>query len=178
MDMLFHFVFSVIVGMAVFRGKHKLSAVASLAFISIFIDADHFLGMTARGTFHNVFFVFLVPFMAFLVFYRYENRKSIKLQTYALLLMVMLAGHITADMFYGGGVKLLYLISDASFSAPDLSLFVSSQYSPFISRDGIALSIYALILLSAFFIEDFIYFFEEKHEKLRKAIKNAREDLF
>ncbi|MCK5334342.1 MAG: metal-dependent hydrolase [Candidatus Aenigmarchaeota archaeon] len=179
MDTLFHFIFSFIAGMAVFRGKHKVSVIATIALLSILVDIDHFFGLSARGTFHNVFIVFLVPLVAFITAYFYEKKKSIKLQTYALLLMVMLLGHVTADTFYGGGVMLLYPLSETSFEAPGFLVTITDTFhSPIVSRDGVALAIYAIILLLAVFVEDFIYFFEKKNQKIRDAIKSAKDDLF
>lgn len=179
MDTLFHFVFSVMAGMAVFKGKHKIPAVLTLAFLSVLVDVDHFFGMSARGTFHNVFIVIGVPLTAFFLFYFYEDKKSIKLQTYALTLMVMLAGHVAADMFYNGEVRLLYPFSSEAFTVPSTLVLATDRfYSPIISRDGISLAVYSIILMLVFFVEDLIYFFEDKHEKLRRAISDAKKDLF
>lgn len=179
MDTLFHFVFSIMAGMAVFRGKHKLPAVVTLAFLLVLLDADHFFGMSTRGTFHNIFIVFVVPLVAFYIFYLYEDKKSIKLQTYALTLMVMLAGHVAADMFYGGGVMLFYPFSTTSVTAPNFLLLATNRfYAPIISRDGVALAVYSIVLMFAFFIEDFIYFFEKKHQKIKSAIASTRKDIF
>ena len=179
MDTLFHFVFSVMAGMAVFREKHRIPAVLTLAFLSVLVDLDHFFGMSARGTFHNIFIVIGIPVTAFVMFYFYERKKSIKLQTYALTLMVMLAGHVAADTFYGGEVKLLYPLSSQEFVSPSTLVLATDQfYSPIISRDGMSLTVYSIILMLVFFVDDFIYFFENKHQKIKKALESVKNDLF
>ena len=179
MDTLYHFVFSIIVGLAIgLHIKHKFRIVAALAFLSVLVDVDHFLGLSARGTFHNIFFMFFIPVVLFLIFYAYEEKKSIKFQSYSLILLVMLMGHLVSDIMYGGGVKLFYPFSDVMYSAPAYTVLVTSGfYSPVISGDGIILLVYALILFSAVFAEDFIYFFEKKHEGVKKSLKSVWADF-
>lgn len=176
MDTLFHFFFSLMAGMAVFRGERKHKPIILLALLSVLIDMDHFFGMDARGTFHNIFIILLIPLIAFFTFYTYEGKKSIRLQTCALILLVMLTGHVTADMFYGGEVKLFYPFSSEDFPVPKFEILTANQfYSPLISRDGIALAIYFIIMLLAFFVEDLLYLrnrqriFRER-QNLKKAI--------
>ncbi len=198
MDSLFHFVFSVIAGLAInIHQKHKLNVLIGIALLAVAIDADHFFGLEARGTLHNVFVTFFLPIALFLFFYKYENSlfakgyhrtKSIKYQTYALLLLVMLMGHVVGDLFYEGGVKFLYPFSNEQFSIPPIRMTVEqvipplTTFTPYpwgniVSRDGIALSLYAMILFSAAFIEDFIFFFERKHESIRKSVRDSVQDL-
>ena len=179
MDTLFHFIFSIIVGLAIgIHRKHRISVLVALAFLSILVDVDHFFGLGSRGTFHNVFFVFFVPLTLFFVFYVYEDRKSIKLQTYSLILLVMLTGHLVSDMLYGGVVKLFYPFSGVSYSFPEYAILATSEfYSPIVSSDGLILLAYSLILFSAVFIEGFIYHFEKKHESVKKAFSGTAEDL-
>ncbi len=196
MDSLFHFVFSIIAGMAIgIHQKHKLNALFVLAFSAVIIDVDHLFGMEARGTLHNIFIVAILPLAAFLFFFHYENkffnkskRKSIKLQTYSLLLFVMLAGHVAADLFYEGEVKLLYPFSTDTYKAPNFTTTIDNLFPQFsyltpyswakiISTDGIALLAYAIIIMFGAFTEDFIYFFEKKHESFRRSLKNVISDM-
>ncbi|NOQ38242.1 hypothetical protein GQ472_05115 [archaeon] len=179
MDTLFHFIFSIIVGLAIgIHRKHRISVLVMLAFLSILVDIDHFLGLSSRGTFHNVFFVFFVPLTLFLVFYVYEERKSIKFQTYSLILLVMLTGHLVSDMLRGGVVKLFYPFSSVSYSFPEYTVVATSDFfSPVVSSDGLILLVYSFILFSAVFIEDFIYHFEKKHESFKKALSGVVKDL-
>ena len=179
MDTLFHFIFSIIVGLSInTRITHKLRTLIAIAFLSILVDIDHFMGAGSRGTFHNIFFVLFLPFLMLLIFYVYENKKSIKLQTYSLLLLVMLTGHVVGDMMVGGTVKLLYPFSNTMYAFPQHTILATSEfYSPVVSGDGLMLLVYSAILLSATFIEDFIYFFEKKHEQVKTALMNAKTDL-
>ncbi len=196
MDSLFHFIFSIIAGMAIgIHQKHKLNALFVLAFSAVIIDIDHIFGMEARGTLHNIFVVVFLPLAAFLFFFRYENRlfnksrrKSIKLQTYSLLLFVMLAGHVAADTFYEGEVKFFYPLSAKAVKAPNFAMTIDNLFpqlsylTPYpwakiISTDGIALLVYAVIIMFGAFAEDFIYFFEKKHESFRRSLKDAIADL-
>lgn len=198
MDSLFHLVFSVIAGLAInIHQKHKLNVLIGIALLSVAIDADHFFGFEARGALHSAFVTFFLPIALFLFFYKYENRlfaqgyhrtKSIKYQTYALLLLVMLMGHIVGDLFYEGQVKFFYPFSNEEFSIPPIRMTVEQAIPPLttftpypwgsiVSRDGIALLLYAMILFSAAFIEDFIFFFERKGEGFRKSVRDSVHDL-
>lgn len=180
MDSLFHFIFALIGGLALnLHRKHKIELIVGLAFLSILIDADHFWGLIARGTFHNLFFVIGVPFVLFLAFYAYEKKKSsIKLQTAALLLMVMLFSHVIADTFIEGKVLFFYPLSDTGYGMLNYQIqFLESIHPAIINVEGIALAVYFVILMSALFIEDFIYFFEKQHMKLKAAFKKTSEDL-
>lgn len=176
MDTLYHFIFSIIVGLAVgIHIKHRFRVLAGLAFVSVLVDIDHFLGLSSRGTFHNIFIMFLIPIILFFVAYAYENKESIKYQTYSLILLVMLMGHLVSDIMYGGAVKLFYPLSDTLYRAPEAVLLATTEfYSPIISGDGIILLIYGIILLSAVFVEDFIYIFEQKHKSMKKTLKEIR----
>ena len=151
--------------------------------------------MEARGTLHNIFVVALLPLAVFLFFFHYENkffnkskRKSIKLQTYSLLLLVMLVGHVAADTFYEGEVKFFYPLSMKTIKAPNFTAAIDSLFPQFsylmpypwakiISTDGIALLVYAVIIMFGAFAEDFIYFFEKKHESFRRSLKDVIADL-
>ena len=179
MDTLFHIVFSVIVGLAIcLRRKHKISILIILASLSVLIDIDHFFWLETRGTFHNIFFVLFIPLILFAISYMYENKKSIRLQTYSLLIFIMLAGHVVSDMFYGGAVKLFYPLSNVSYIFPDYAVQATSEfYSPIIAGDGLILLIYAIILLSVILMEDFIYHFEIKDESAKKALSSVLKDL-
>ncbi|MBU4246316.1 MAG: hypothetical protein KKE71_04675, partial [Nanoarchaeota archaeon] len=119
--------------------------------------------------------VVLIPLIAFFTFHKYEGKTSIRLQTYALILLVMLTGHVTADMFYGGEVKLFYPFSSEVVLIPKFELLATNAfYSPLISRDGIALAIYSMIMLSAFFVEDVLYLRNRRRiVKARYTLKKA-----
>jgi len=111
----------------------------------------------------------------FYLAYLYDEGVSIKLQSFFLVLMVMLTGHLLADMASTpGGLMLFYPLSSTSYALPKVEIMATSDfYSPLASTQGISLAIYGLIVYFGMFIEDFIYFFEEKHEKARKAVSDA-----
>ena len=179
MDTLYHFVFSIIVGLAIgVHIKHKFRILVALAFLSVLVDVDHFFGLSARGTFHNIFFMFFIPGILFLIFYVHEDKKSIKLQSYSLILLVMLMGHMVSDMMYGGSVMLFYPFSQAMYGVPTYEVLATSGfYSPIVTGNGLVLMTYTLILLSVVFLEDFIYFFEKRHKSMKKALRSVRQNL-
>ena len=181
MDTLFHFIFSIIVGMALApKIKHKIELVALAAFLSILIDIDHFLGFLTRGTFHNIFVFLFLPFLLFLIAFIYERKKgAIILQTFFLLLLVMLSGHVVSDTFTEGKVALFYPFSTKEIGMiSEGSRLLDSLHPAIIHKEGIGLAFYFLILAGAAFIEDFIYFFEKQHEKVSKALKDTFSDFF
>jgi len=180
MDSLFHFIFAIIGGLALnLHRKHKLELIVFIAFAAVLIDIDHFFGMVPRGTLHNLFFVIGFPFALFIAFYSYEKKKSsIRLQSAALLLMVMLFSHVIADTFSEGKVLFFYPLSQAGYGMLNLEIaFLENLHAGIINVEGIAAVVYFILLLAAIFIEDFIYFFEKQHMKLRAAFRKTEEDL-
>jgi membrane-bound metal-dependent hydrolase YbcI (DUF457 family) len=177
MDSLFHFVFAFIAGLAIgLHKKHSIRTLALLSFAAILIDVDHFFpSYPETKVLHNLFVTFLLPLLLFIVSFYYEKGRSIRLQSYALILLAMLTGHLAADFFDEGGEKILYPLSDKKISLPNSIL--SIHLGDLITRSGIALLIYGFIILSAHFVEDFIYLFERKHEKLKKALKDVFSEI-
>ena len=160
--------------------KHKIEVVAFAAFLSILVDVDHFLGFVTRGTFHNIFVVLLIPFLFFMAAYLYEKPKGkIVLQSFFLLLMVMLSAHVVADTFTEGKVMLFYPFSSAEIGMVSWeSQFLEGLHPAIVNKEGIGLAFYFLILAAATFIEDFIYLFEKQHEKFSKALRDTWNDFF
>jgi membrane-bound metal-dependent hydrolase YbcI (DUF457 family) len=174
MDPLFHFVFAFIAGMAVnVRLRHRVLWVLGAAFSAVLIDVDHFLFAYPRA-FHTVFVTWLLPALLFYVAYRYERgRESIRLQSLVLLLFVMLNGHLVADLFNEGAIRLLYPVSRASISIPaDLTVALNERWL-LVSPEGVALTLYGMVIGLAYFAEEFIYFFERQHEGLEAAVRDA-----
>ena len=181
MDTLFHFIFSIIIGLALnIKRKHKLRIIVFLAFLCIFIDVDHFFGMTARGTFHNIFFVLALPASLFYLAYNYEKPyHSIKFQTYSLLLGAMLIVHIITDMFIGGKVLLFYPFSMQSVAMTEIWIMATPAFfSPIVSPTGIAIGLILIVIVLVAYLEDIIFNLEKNKEKLKKAIEDSNEDLF
>lgn len=182
MDSLFHFVFAFIAGMALnLHRRYKLEFIFLASLFAVFIDFDHFLvGPANFRPLHTVFVTALAPFLFFLTAFYVERRTgSIKLQTFFLVLMAMLIGHVVADLFGPSPIQLFYPLSTQGYNIPDYE-FLATQafYSPIISKEGIALAAYALILLSILFVEDFIYWHEKHHLRLAKALQKTARDLF
>ncbi|MEW6328828.1 MAG: metal-dependent hydrolase [Candidatus Micrarchaeota archaeon] len=175
MDGLFHVVFSFIAGLAAdLHRRHTFLGLLALAIIAEGIDLDHFFGMSTRGTFHNVFIVVLLPLAAFLVLLELEKNSS-KMKEWVLIIMIMMIGHVTVDMFEGDPVKLFYPISDQGFT---YSFSVDFFGTRPVSTPGILLSIYALILFLVIFVEDIVYYAQDRHESVKKAFRDSMNDLF
>ncbi|MFH1750687.1 MAG: metal-dependent hydrolase [Candidatus Micrarchaeota archaeon] len=186
MDSLFHFVFSVIGAMALdLHKKHRLVFVMSAASFAVLIDFDHFFNIDPlyAKPLHNIFVAILIPLALFYIAYRYERNlhpRRTELQKFFLVVMVMLVGHLVADMFYSQDfrVKLFYPLSYESYSFADLPLPTPLERYDFITSQGVALLFYSIILLSVLFAEDFIKWHEEKHESVRRSIKDVVKDFF
>ena len=183
MDSLFHFIFSVIAALALdLHKKHRLVFVISAASFAVLIDFDHFLGWDAAyiKPLHNAWIAILLPLLLFYVAYRYyrNNKKyGIELQKFFLVVMAMLAGHLVADMFYGE-IKLFYPLSHEGYSFSDLPFPRPFEKYDFITTEGIALLFYSIILLAILFAEDFIKWHEEKHEGVRRSIRDVVREFF
>ena len=62
---------------------------------------------------------------------------------------------------------------------PHVIVSLTSEFpSAIVTSFGLSLAVYALVLLSALFVEDFIFFLKERHEQVSKAFADARKDLF
>lgn len=183
MDSLFHFIFSIIAALALdLHKKHKFEFVISAASFAVLIDFDHFLGWDAAyiKPLHNLIVGFLIPLLLFYLAYRYERSrkfKSIELQKFFLVVMAMLMGHLVADMFYGN-IKLFYPISNQDYSFSTLPFPQPWEKYDFVTTHGIALLFYSIILLFVLFAEDFIKWHEEKHESVKRSIRDVVRDFF
>jgi len=175
MDTLFHFMIALFGGLALnVRKSYPMRFIFAAALLSIFIDVDHFI-FAYKRTFHTLFTAVFIPATLFYLAYLYEDKREITLQSFFLVLIVMLTGHLLMDMAYSTeGLMLLSPLSSTFYALPKIDIMATSGfYSPIASTPGIALAIYGLIIYIGLFIEDFIYFFEEKHEKARKAVSDA-----
>ncbi len=175
MDTLFHFMIALFGGLALnTRKNYSVFFIFSAALLSIFIDADHFI-FAYKRTFHTLITAVFIPMALFYLSYLYEEKRSIKLQSFFLVVLVMLMGHLLTDMAYSPeGLMLFSPLSSTFYALPKVSIMATSDfYSPLASTQGISLAIYGALIYLGLFIEDFIYFFEEKHEKARKAISDA-----
>ena len=184
MDPLFHFIFSVVVAFALgLHRKHKAFFVIGVAVAASLIDLDHLISIFYNpvnsiyfAPFHNLFFVILFPLILFLIsFYKEKGTSSIKWQSFSLILFVLLFGHLLADSF-DHPVFLLFPFSSESFFFPNTALVFSHIY-PLITSFGLMSLIYFIVISLVLFVEDFIYFFEKKHERFSNAVKDVFKDL-
>lgn len=177
MDPLWHLVFAILAAMAVgLHKKHGMRDIVLLAFIAMLIDVDHLFFAYPRAL-HNIFITVALPLSLFYVAFHYEKRTgSIKFQSYALIMFIILVSHVISDMFYGNSIAFLYPLSTAAVSLPQIS------YSLFgyklISPEGIALTVFVLIVALVYFVEDFIFWFEKKHKSRKAAIRRVEEEFF
>lgn len=178
MDSLFHFMLAIIAGMAVgLHKKHSLRTIILIALIAVLIDVDHFI-LGGRSIFHNIWFIFVLPVALFFYFFKHE-KKSIKRQSYSLILLAVLASHLVADLFTEGAVMLFWPLSMTAYAIPAwvITKLPISPYYTIISKEGIALTLGASIILLTHFTEDFIFFFRKKHLGLKKAIRKVKGEL-
>ncbi|MDY6762006.1 MAG: metal-dependent hydrolase [Candidatus Nanohaloarchaea archaeon] len=180
MDSLFHFVFAFIAGMAVnVRLDHRPLWVVLVAFSAVLIDIDHLLFLAGalpyKRAFHSFLVVGLLPAALFYASYRYERgSESIRYQSLSLLLFVMLTGHVVADLFNEGAVPLLYPLSSLLVTLPQgLEATVLQEGWHVVTPESVSLALYGAIIGAAYYTEELIYFFEQQHETVETAVKDA-----
>lgn len=160
-------------GMAVApKIKHRTETVAILAVFSAFIDIDHVLFSFPRA-FHSVFLLLLIPTAGFLVASRYREEVKFRIQTGSILLFVMIFGHMAVDLFNEGVIKPLYPISNISVSSPEIYISTLKENWYVFTPESFLIGMNAVIVLSAYYAENFIYFLEEKNENIRQAAKDS-----
>ncbi|MDY6769239.1 MAG: metal-dependent hydrolase [Candidatus Nanohaloarchaea archaeon] len=179
MDSLFHFVFAFIAGMAVnVKLDHEPMWVAVVALSAVLIDIDHLLFLAGvlpfPRTFHALLFTVAAPLLLFYAAYLYERgTDSITYQSLSLLLLVMMIGHVTADLFNEGAIRLFYPFTGTAFTAPQVTVSVVKEGWHVVTPESIVLALYGGIIGLAYYAEEFIYFFEEKHETVGNAVRDA-----
>ncbi len=130
MDSLFHLVFALVGGYVFVKAAnlgYRFGFLVLLAFLSEFPDVSHFMGDMAL--LHNVF-IFVPLFLLFL--YAYKSRRGVLL-VYVAVFMVMLYGHLLADMIFGVGIPLFYPLSSGFYLIPQLGLCMYGNTLPHIS---------------------------------------------
>lgn len=158
MDTLFHFIFALMGGLAIgfFRSReYSINLIIAASIVSILIDVDHFLVplklASSYTLLHNIYIVFFLPLSLFLLarYYRYNT----KFQAFLLLLMIMLTGHVIADMFCGP-ISFFCPLDNTEFMIPELEIMLTSSFSsPVLGKGGIAITMYALVILFAISID-------------------------
>jgi membrane-bound metal-dependent hydrolase YbcI (DUF457 family) len=183
MDTLSHFVLSVLAGMAVgLHRKHKLTYVVLVSFLAVLIDVDHFLVPLGYETYyrsmHNIFVAILLPFLLFLLA-AYVERKSARyrLQTFFLLLTIMLTGHLIADMLESP-VKIFYPVSSMDVSLPNVSFEATESFSSqVIGPRGIGMAAYAAIIMAGAIVHDTVYHRKKQGLSYAEALKHTMKDF-
>jgi hypothetical protein len=150
MDALFHFAMSFAGGYIVLKGlkaDFRLWELFLLSIIAGLIDIDHITGLRPEVLiFHNLAFAVGVPLVLIMIFRHY---KKPKLQAFSLAAMVMLIGHLLADMITGMyGVPLLFPLYGGLFMIPQSWNFIEIDHSYVIAPAGIAVAAYFAIVFS------------------------------
>ncbi|MFB6245410.1 MAG: metal-dependent hydrolase [Candidatus Nanohaloarchaea archaeon] len=171
MDSLFHFVVSFLAGMSINpRLKHRIWDVAAVALAGVLIDIDHLLFSFPRA-FHNVFVAVLLPLTLFYIAFRRED--GVRYQSLSLLLLVVLVGHMLVDLFNGGVIKPFYPVLGMEMMVQEFSInFIRDSWS-IATSDSLLLAFNAVFVSLAYFAEDFIYLFEQKHEQVGEAVAES-----
>lgn len=179
MDTLSHFVLAVFAGLVVCLHRERgLGLVVFAGFCSVLIDLDHFLvplGFTGEyRLFHNVFFVFLLPCVLFLVSFFFGRGSFFgRLWVFFLLLCVMLSTHVVCDMV-GECVPLFYPVWGGGVSLPDVDVQATGDFdSTVVDSHGICLAVYALIVFIGVFVYDTFYHLRHKRLGLGDALRCA-----
>jgi len=155
MDVLFHFVISLVGGfvfLELTKTRYHPLHLLAITFLSLSIDVQHLLeAINIPFIFHGIYFV-LIPSAAALFFF---SRKQMQLAVYSSALSLMLFGHLLSDMIQGlYGVPLFYPISNHLFMLPnDLSFLLPNsaacfQSSPIIGAAGLAMALYFGLILT------------------------------
>jgi len=161
MDVLFHFVMAFAGGYVLLKGVRSgrhfgWGRLFLLSFLVGLIDVEHLTGHPPEVVFtHNLTFALGLPLLLFLAF-RYADKKrngenaTLKtLQVCSLVAMVLLIGHLLADMISGiYGIPLLFPFSASLFLLPYSWNLIEINGSYVIATEGIAVALYfALVFL-------------------------------
>lgn len=159
-DSLFHFVFPFLAILASgLKMRHRILVALILASLAVVLDVDHFFGLLARGTFHNIFVTLLLPIALFGVALKFE-KKGTFWKTTTLMAALVLFSHPAIDLFVGSaGVHLFYPASNVDFLFNPISIPVTLPtgfVAHAISSEGIGFSIFFLFVLGIIFAEDLV----------------------
>lgn len=175
-DSLFHFVFPFIAIMATgLKMKHKVTIAIVLAIVAVGLDADHFFGLDARATFHNVFVTLLVPLALFGIAMVYEKRGDFWKHFFLIGVLVMFS-HPAVDLFVGsGGVALFYPVSDEKYLFDFIHVPVTMPdgvVGSVISSEGVGLTVFMLFIFAIIFVNRFIDFLK-RDKSLSRAVRDT-----
>ena len=178
MDALFHFVFALVGGYILVKGlggKYKLTVLVFLSVLSILIDIDHFIGVKIP-IFHNIFLAIILPSILLLILYFYKKEWT-ELHIYIFVFIIMLFGHLLADMIIGMyGIPLFYPLSNTLYMIPrSWEVYLGNGYSrPLASTTGIAMAIYFGLIGFVVGLGSFNKYLEKKkYQKTIIQMENA-----
>lgn len=176
-DSLFHFVFPLLAILATgLKIKHKIIIGVVLALIAVGLDADHFFGLEARGTFHNIYITLLLPLLLFGLAMRFEKRGTFW-KHFMLIAVLVMFSHPAVDLFVGGaGVKLFYPFSDQSYLFNFVSVPITlpdGTIAQVVSSEGVGLSIFVLFVLGIIFTEDLVDILVKYKHHPERAVKRT-----
>ncbi|MDD5148079.1 MAG: hypothetical protein PHH08_01290 [Candidatus ainarchaeum sp.] len=180
MDALFHFEFVLIFLLAArVHIKHHFLAPLFFAVLAMFLDIDHFFGLSTRGSLHNVFVTIVFPLILVGLAFSFE-KKGVFWKQFSIILLAVLFSHTLLDLSTNPAVKFLWPVSDAGFTlawtgyAPVLaSGYVLNLVSPL----SISLLIAITAMIPIIFLEETVDFMWKKQETPKQAAKETFEEI-
>ncbi|MFA6036143.1 MAG: metal-dependent hydrolase [Candidatus Micrarchaeia archaeon] len=172
MDVAFHFLFTL---MALYAARvhvrHHHLAPFFFAFVAVMPDVDHFFGMAARATLHNVFVVVLLPLLLILLAFKYE-KYGVFWKQMSILFFLVLVSHPILDFFTSYSVQFFYPVSTQPVDLTHFNYFfeMGGKSYPIVSSDSAGVLIYACILAGAFFLEELVEIQDRTHRGFRYAL--------
>jgi hypothetical protein len=150
MDALFHLAMSFAGGYILLKGlkvDFRLRELFLLSIIAGLIDVDHITGLRPEVLLlHNLIFVIGVPLALMLIFRHYKKPKH---QAFSFAVMIMLIGHLLADMIVGMyGVPLFFPLYGRLFMIPQSWNFIEIDHSYVIAPAGIAVAAYFALVFA------------------------------
>lgn len=176
MDSLFHFLFVFLLLLAArIHLTHHRFAPLFLSVLTLVPDADHYFGLIARASLHNVFVTVLFPLVLLGIAFLFE-KKGVFFKQLALLVLVCLLVHPILDLPGDIGVQFLYPLSDQAFALGNLGIFVpiqTGQLVPLVSSTSIAIVLALVLMLPVFFLEQIIGKIENTEEAKNGVLGTA-----
>ncbi|MFH1285212.1 MAG: metal-dependent hydrolase [Candidatus Micrarchaeota archaeon] len=179
MDLLFHFLFTL---MALYAARvhvkqHKLMPLF-FALVTIIPDLDHFFGMSARTTLHNVFITGVIP-LALVGIAMLNEKKGVFWKQFTILLFIVLISHPILDLFSEANVMLFYPVSSAPVSLSNFALttHILGRENLIASSSSIGLLVFWLLLSFASFIDELVEIEDRTHKGARWALGVIREQM-
>ncbi len=172
------FVFLVLIAARVHVHHHVL-APFFLAFLTLFLDLDHYLGLQTRASFHSIFFAVGIPLVLLGLAWVFE-KKGVFYKQLGLLLLVAWGSHLVLDLPGSVGIHWLYPLSDHVLSLGSIGLYTTIQSGEtvaVVSTLSIALLVALIIMIPVFFLERIFSVQETDGVSNKTAVIRATEEL-